>query len=66
MSTRGEFRVAAVQATPAYLDREATLDIVVDHITHAGADGAEPRRVPGVVRARLPRLGLAQTARTGR
>ena len=26
MSTRGEFMVAAVQGTPAYLDREATLD----------------------------------------
>ena len=40
MSARGEFRVAAVQATPAYLDREATLDIVADHIARAGADGA--------------------------
>ncbi len=40
MSTRGEFRVAAVQATPAYLDREGTLDIVANHITMAGADGA--------------------------
>jgi nitrilase len=41
MSTRGEFRVAAVQATPAYLDRKATIDIVVDHITRAGAEGAD-------------------------
>ena len=40
MSARGEFRVAAVQATPAYLDREGTLDIVADHIAKAGADGA--------------------------
>ncbi len=40
MSTRGEFQVAAVQATPAYLDREGTLDIVADHIRMAGADGA--------------------------
>ncbi len=41
MSVRGEFRVVAVQETPAYLDREATLDIVVDHVTRAGADGAD-------------------------
>jgi len=40
MTARGEFRVTAVQATPAYLDREATLEIVADHITAAGADGA--------------------------
>ena len=41
MSARGEFRVAAVQATPAYLDREGTLDIVASHIAEAGADGAD-------------------------
>jgi hypothetical protein len=29
-----------VQATPVYLDRAATLDVVTDHITSAGADGA--------------------------
>jgi nitrilase len=40
MRSRGEFRVAAVQATPAYLDREGSLDVVADHITKAGADGA--------------------------
>lgn len=40
MTGRGEFRVAAVQATPVYLDREATLDVVTDHITKASADGA--------------------------
>lgn len=41
MSARGTFRVAAVQATPAYLDRDGTLDIVADHIAKAGADGAD-------------------------
>jgi nitrilase len=41
LSGRGEFRVAAVQATPAYLDRRATLDIVASHVTRAGADGAD-------------------------
>jgi nitrilase len=41
MSARGEFRVTAVQATPAYLDREGTLDIVAAHIAKAGADGAD-------------------------
>ncbi len=41
MSTRGAFRVAAVQATPAYLDRDRTLEIVADHVAKAGADGAD-------------------------
>jgi len=41
MSVRGEFRIAAVQATPACFDREGTLDIVADHIARAGADGAD-------------------------
>ena len=40
MAGRGELRVAAVQATPVYLDREATLDVVTDHIAKAGVDGA--------------------------
>ena len=40
MTARGDFRVTAVQATPAYLDRDATLDIVADHVAKAGADGA--------------------------
>lgn len=40
MSARGAFRVAAVQGTPAYLDREGTLDVVAAHIAEAGADGA--------------------------
>jgi hypothetical protein len=38
MAGRGELRVAAVQTTPVYLDREATLDVVTDHIAKAGAD----------------------------
>ena len=41
MSTQRDFRVAAVQATPAYLDREATLDIVANEITKAATDGAD-------------------------
>lgn len=41
MSARGQFRVAAVQATPNYLNRAATLDIVADNIDRAGADGAD-------------------------
>ena len=30
-----------MQATPAYLDRDGTLEIVVDHIAGAGADGVD-------------------------
>ncbi len=36
-----EFRIAAAQSTPVFLDREATLDIVVDEIQKAGADGTD-------------------------
>ncbi len=35
------FTVAAVQGTPAYLDRGATMDVVVDHVQRAGAAGAD-------------------------
>ncbi len=41
MSARGQFRLAAVQATPAYLDRELCLRVVSDEIRKAGADGAQ-------------------------
>lgn len=41
MSIRNGFRVVAVQASPAYLDRDATLDIVADHIAKACADHAD-------------------------
>jgi len=34
-------RVAAVQGTPAYLDRAATSAIVAAHVARAGADGAD-------------------------
>jgi len=40
MRSPGHFRVAAVQATPAYLDRERSLTIVSEHVRKAGADGA--------------------------
>jgi nitrilase len=44
MSDRGEtptLTVAAVQATPAYLDRAGTLSIVADHVGRAAAEGAD-------------------------
>ena len=41
MSTPGEFRVTAVQATPCYLDREATLAVASEHIDRAGSEGAD-------------------------
>lgn len=40
-SLRGQLRVAAVQATPVYLDREATLAVAADHIDNAAADGVQ-------------------------
>ncbi len=41
MSGRGEFRIVAAQATPVYLNRDATLDVVSDVVAKAGADGAD-------------------------
>jgi len=41
MSDPQHFRVAAVQATPAYFDREGTLALVADHVAVAGGDGAD-------------------------
>src|SRR4051794_40263608 len=40
-SPRATLTVAAVQATPAYLDRAGTLDIVIDEIVKAAAGGAD-------------------------
>lgn len=40
-SRRREFRVAAVQGTPVYLDRDATLDVIAKYIALAGKDGAD-------------------------
>jgi nitrilase len=36
-----QLRVAAIQATPVYLDREATLQAVAAHVRAAGTDGCE-------------------------
>lgn len=41
MSPRGTLRVVAVQATPAYLDREVTLELAIGHVRAAGAAGAQ-------------------------
>ncbi|MEO5838456.1 MAG: carbon-nitrogen hydrolase family protein [Acidimicrobiales bacterium] len=40
-SAKASLTVAAVQATPAYLNRAGTLDIVVDEIAKAAAGGAD-------------------------
>ncbi len=41
MSTPKQFTITAAQVTPAYLDREATLDIVAERTKQAGTDGAD-------------------------
>ena len=41
MSDRARLRVAAVQATPAYLDRELTIQAAADHVRTAGGDGCD-------------------------
>ena len=41
MNAPQDFRVTAVQASPVYLDREATLDLVAEELAKAGADGAD-------------------------
>ncbi|MFP4636291.1 MAG: carbon-nitrogen hydrolase family protein, partial [Nitriliruptoraceae bacterium] len=40
-TSREAFKVAAVQGTPAYLDRDATLLLVAEHVSKAGADEAD-------------------------
>jgi hypothetical protein len=40
-SAKASLTIAAVQATPAYLDRAGTLAIVVDEIAKAAAGGAD-------------------------
>lgn len=41
MSSRATLRVVAVQATPAYLDREATLELASEYVRSAGEAGAQ-------------------------
>ena len=41
-------RIAAVQTSPVYLDRAATIDVVVDRIAEAGAGGADLVAFPEV------------------
>lgn len=41
MTARSEIRITAVQATPAYLEREKTVDVVGAHVLQAGADGTD-------------------------
>jgi nitrilase len=41
MSAPGRLRVAAVQATPVYLDRARTLALVAEQVARAGTDGAD-------------------------
>ena len=54
-------RVAAVQAAPVYLDRDATIDRVVSLIEDAAANGAQ-LIVFGEVRPRKARLPSATMA----
>ncbi len=50
--------VAAVQATPAFLDREATADKVCALVKEAAGHRATDR-LPRVLHPRVPGLGLA-------
>ena len=44
----GQMRIAAVQSAPVFLDRSATVDLVVDRIAQASAGGAELIAFPEV------------------
>ena len=61
-SPRGSLRVAAVQATPVFLDRAATLRGGGDRDRRGGGGRRRAGRVSGVVRSRLPGLGVAAVA----
>lgn len=41
MSTQSSLRVAAVQSTPAFLDRDATVELVISEISDAAEAGAQ-------------------------
>src|SRR5207249_6185685 len=41
MSFDGEVTVAAVQAAPVFLDRDATIDVLIGHVEEAAAEGAQ-------------------------
>jgi predicted amidohydrolase len=45
----GEVTVAAVQMTPVFLDREATVDLLVGHLKEAAAQGAPAGRLPEAI-----------------
>ena len=41
MKEKTDFRVAAIQETPIYLDREATVNLVAEQVSKAATDGAD-------------------------
>jgi nitrilase len=45
----GKVRVAALPATSAFLDRDATVDVLVTHIKEAAAHGAHLAALPEAI-----------------
>ncbi len=41
MNGKSSFRIAAVQETPVYLDRDATVELVAEQVAKAATDGAD-------------------------
>ena len=54
-----KFKVAAVQAAPAFLDLDASVEKAVGLIDEAGAKGRAPHRVSGNLDPGIPMVDLA-------
>ena len=60
-----QFRVAAVQAAPVFLDLDGTIDKTIDLMAQAAGKGVQLIAFPGNLGARLPVVDLARFAGLG-
>jgi len=60
-----KYKVAAVQAAPAFLDLEGSVEKTIRLIDEAGAAGGPPYRLPGNLDTGLSVVDLARRPRLG-